>query len=277
MLHRKLKRLDGAATRLGAGDFGARVSELGKHRIGQLNHSFNLMAERLERLILGHKSLTNAVAHELRTPVSRIRFQLDMLYEESDDDQRNEYMYGMSDNINEMTDLVDELLTYARFDREAPAIDLQLHSLHQSLVNVVAAAEIDSNVHVHYDAVWMQANPDQQFLPFEPKYLERAIGNLLSNAQKYSRSQVQISIHRTNHDCTIIVDDDGPGIPEEDWIEIFEPFRRLDNSRTRSTGGYGLGLAIVKQIAEWHSGSIRIEHSPPGGARFALIWPTAVS
>ena len=276
MLHRKLKRLDSAATRLGTGDFSARVSELGKHRVGQLNHSFNLMAERLERLISGHKSLTNAVAHELRTPVSRIRFQLDMLYEETDDDQRNEYMYGMSDNINELTDLVDELLTYARFDREAPAIDMQFHSLHQSLINVVAAAEIDSNVRVHYDDLWMQVDPEQQLLPFEPKHLERAIGNLLSNAQKYSRSQVQISVQRTEHDCTIIVDDDGPGIPEEDRIEIFEPFRRLDNSRTRSTGGYGLGLAIVKQIAEWHGGSVRIENSSLGGARFSLVWPISV-
>ncbi len=274
MLHQKLKRLDTAATRLGAGDFGARVSELGKHRVGQLNHSFNMMAERLDRLISGHKSLTNAVAHELRTPVSRIRFQLDMLYEETDEAQRNEYMYGMSDNINELTDLVDELLTYARFDREAPAIEMQQHSLHRSLLNVVEAAHFDGDVQLKYDDSWSQAYSNAEFLPFEPKHLERAVSNLVSNAQKYSDSQVQISVLKTGSDCTILVDDDGPGIPEEDRIHIFEPFRRLDNSRTRTTGGYGLGLAIVKQIADWHGGSIRIETSSLGGARFALNWPT---
>lgn len=277
VLQSKLKRIEFGATKLGEGDFSARVSEKGKHRVGRLNHSFNRMAERLERLILGHKSLTNAVAHELRTPVSRIRFQLDMLYEETDAGQRDEYMYGMSDNINELTDLVDELLTYARFDREAPAIDMHPHSLHQSLINVVAAAEIDSSIHVNYDDRWVQADPEQQFLPFEPKYLERAVGNILSNAQKYSRSKVQISVRRTADECTVVIDDDGPGIPEEDRVEIFEPFRRLDNSRTRSTGGHGLGLAIVKQIAEWHSGSVRIEQSPLGGARFSLVWPISAA
>ena len=232
------------------------------------------MAERLERLVSGHKSLTNAVAHELRTPVSRIRFQLDMLYEEVDDDQRNEYMFGMSDNINELTDLVDELLTYARFDREAPAIEMQPHSLHRSLLNIVEATDLDSDAEVRYDDSWIQENPKVQFLPFEPKHLERAIGNLLNNAQKYCHSKVQMSVHLAGNECSIFVEDDGPGISEEDREQIFEPFRRLDNSRTRATGGYGLGLAIVKQIAEWHGGSIRIQNSSLGGARFVLAWPT---
>ena len=274
MLRRKLKRLEHSATRLGAGDFTARVSEVGIHRVGQLNHSFNLMAEQLERLISGHKSLTNAVAHELRTPVSRIRFQLDMLYEEEDDAQRNEYMFGMSDNINELTDLVDELLTYARFDREAPAIDMQPHSLHRSLLSIVEATELDSKAEVRYDDSWIQGNSQVQFLPFEPKHLERAIGNLLSNAQKYCASKVRISVCLIGNECSIIIDDDGPGIPEDNREGIFEPFKRLDNSRTRATGGYGLGLAIVKQIAEWHGGSIHIQNSPLGGARFVLAWPT---
>ncbi len=273
-LRRKLKRLEYSATRLGAGEFTARVSELGKHRVGQLNNSFNLMAERLERLISGHKSLTNAVAHELRTPISRIRFQLDMLHEEVDNDQRNEYMFGMSDNINELSDLVDELLTYARFDREAPAIEMQSHSLHRSLLNIVGATDLDREAEVRYDDSWIQENSKVQFLPFEPKHLERAIGNLLNNAQKYCQTKVQISVHLADNECSIFIEDDGPGIPEEDREQIFEPFTRLDNSRTRATGGYGLGLAIVKQIAEWHGGSIAIQNSSLGGARFVLTWPT---
>lgn len=272
-LQRKFKRLDQAATQLGEGDFSVRVSEQGKHRIGRMNQSFNLMAERLERLIKGHKNLTNAVAHELRTPVARIRFQLDMMHEEKDEKQRKDYIYGMSDDINELSDLVDELLTYARFDREGPAVTMQPYSLHKSLVNVIGARHFHSDTAMFYDDSWFLADPALENLPFEPKHLERAIGNLVSNAQKYAQAKIQIQVQRSQQSCTIYVDDDGPGIPEKDRDHIFEPFKRLDDSRTRSTGGYGLGLAIVKQIAQWHGGEVRIEQAPIGGARFVFTWP----
>ena len=273
VLQRKLRRLEHAANRLGEGDFTVRVSERGGHRIGGLNHSFNQMAARLERLVQGHKSLTNAVAHELRTPVSRIRFQLDMLYEEKDNKQRIEYMFGISDDITELTDLVDELLTYARFDREVPDMHMRPHSLHESLLSIVNSKGTDSSVTVIYDDSWMQEDPELQFVSFEPRHLERAIANLVKNGQKYASTEVRVSVSRTTHECRIIVDDDGPGIPEASRSEIFEPFKRLDTSRTRATGGYGLGLAIVKQIAEWHGGDVIVESSEKSGARFVFSWP----
>ncbi len=272
-LQYKFKRLEQAATQLGTGDFGVRVSERGKHRIGHLNRTFNLMAERIERLIKGHKNLTNAVAHELRTPVARIQFQLDMMHEEKDDEKRKNFTYGISDDITELSDLVDELLTYARFDREGPAIELQLYSLHDSLLNIIAARHFHSNSAVFYDDSWFLADSELQSMPFEPKHLERAIGNLVTNAQKYGQSKIQIQVRRDQQNCTIYVDDDGPGIPEEDRAQIFDPFKRLDDSRTRSTGGYGLGLAIVKQVAQWHGGNVSIEQAPIGGARFVFTWP----
>lgn len=274
-LQRKFNRLNQAATRLGDGDLSVRVSNKSRHRLGNLNQSFNLMAERIERLMKGHKSLTNAVAHELRTPVARIRFQLDMMYDENDETQRKEYMYGISDDINELSDLVDELLTYARFDREAPALKMQSNSLDDSLQNVIRARHFDSHLTLVYDNNWCQSAKDWQYLPFDPKNLERAIGNLLSNAQKYADSRIEIHVERKTNSCTIYVDDDGPGIPEADRVDIFAPFKRLDDSRTRATGGYGLGLAIVKQIAQLHGGEVKIEQAPIGGARFVVQWPIA--
>ena len=270
----KLKRLDNAASQFGEGDLNVRVSEKGRHKVGRLNHSFNVMADRIEKLIKGHKSLTNAVAHEIRTPVSRIRFQLDMMYEERGESQRKEYMYGMSDDLNELSDLVDELLTYARFDRQALVINMAGHSLHQSILNVINARHFQSDLRLLYDESWCAGEQSEHNLPFEPKYLERAIGNLVSNAKKYACSKIQIHVHNQFGRCAIYVDDDGPGIPENQRQDIFQPFNRLDNSRTRATGGYGLGLAIVKQIALLHGGEVSVETAPLGGARFVFSWPT---
>ncbi|MFT4924809.1 MAG: signal transduction histidine kinase [Phenylobacterium sp.] len=273
LLQLKLSRLDRAAARLGEGDLSVRVSTAGSHKVGNLNQSFNLMAERVETLMKGHKSLTNAVAHELRTPIARIRFQLDMMYDEPDEAQRKEYMYGISDDINELTDLVDELLTYARFDRESPALTMQSNSLDESLQNVIRARHFDSHLTLKYQNDWFASDSKLQNMPFDPKNLERAIGNLLSNAHKYADSKVEIIVEREAKYCQVCIDDDGPGIPEAERADIFIPFKRLDDSRTRATGGYGLGLAIVKQIALWHGGEVRVEQAPIGGARFILQWP----
>lgn len=272
-LQRKLNRLDLAAIRLGEGDFTVRVSEKGSHKVGNLNKSFNLMAQRIQSLIQGHKNLTNAVAHELRTPISRLRFQLDMMYEEIDETKRKEYIYGISDDVDELTDLVDELLSYARFEREVQAQNMQLHSLDESLKNVIRDRHFDSKLMLTYDNSWFEFDKEQQYLCFQPKNLERAIGNLLSNAIKYANNKIQITVERGDKNCIIYVDDDGPGIPEKERTDIFLPFKRLDNSRTRATGGYGLGLAIAKQIIQYHGGEISIVQAPIGGARFVICWP----
>lgn len=273
---RKLNRLEAAATQLGQGDFSVRVSNKGSHRIGRLNHTFNRMAERIEQLIEGHKSLTNAVAHELRTPIARIRFELEMLNAENSTPTVVPYIHGISEDVDELSKLVNELLSYARFDRETSQIRLDIHSLHELLAKLIDSRYLernDKNITIEYDSQWCALNSDLQFLPFHPVYLERALSNIVSNAQKYTTSKILLSVKLTSEDCTIMVDDDGPGIPRSDRDELFEPFKRLDNSRTRSTGGYGLGLAIVKQIAQWHGGESWIEDSPMGGTRVLLRWP----
>jgi len=269
----KLKRLENAATGFGNGDFGVRVSEKKKHSIGNLNRHFNRMAERVEHLIKGHKELSNAVAHELRTPVSRIRFELDMMNEEDDIQVRNEYMYGISDDINELADLVDELLTYARFDREITGLELKKNSLDTSLKNIINARVFDSKREIAYDNSWKEDVGTLDLVGFDPKHLERAVGNLVSNAEKYAKTKVHIHIKQQDNFSYIYIDDDGPGIPIKERIDIFTPFKRLDTSRTRATGGFGLGLSIVKQIAQWHGGDVTVETSPFSGARFVFKWP----
>ncbi|ABC30829.1 Signal transduction histidine kinase [Hahella chejuensis KCTC 2396] len=269
----KLKRLESAAMKLGEGTFAVRVSEKGRHAVGRLNKTFNLMARKIEKLVEGHKSLTNAVAHELRTPIARIRFQLDMLNGEEDAEERKELVYGISDDVNQLGELVEELLSYARFDREPASMEMSRHSLHESLMAAIKNCYFDNKVQLHYDPDWSRLSPDKDLLPFDPRHLERAVGNLITNAQKYATSQIQLHVAVSGDDCSIIVDDDGPGISDADRERVFEPFRRLDDSRTRATGGHGLGLAIVEKIAHWHEGEVRVERAPIGGARLIFSWP----
>ena len=108
---------------------------------------------------------------------------------------------------------------------------------------------------------------------FEARLMARAVGNLLQNAKRYAQTKVCITVAQDSQNYQIMVDDDGTGIPEHEREPIFEAFKRLDASRDRGTGGYGLGLAIVQRICQWHNGTITVENSPLGGARFIICWP----
>ena len=121
----------------------------------------------------------------------------------------------------------------------------------------------------------LQAPPLNLEVDAERRYLHRVVQNLVGNAVRYCDHHVLISGGLNDEGMAYIcVEDDGPGIPEEEHSRIFEAFSRLDNSRTRASGGYGLGLSIVSRIAYWFGGSITIDDSPElGGARFTMVWP----
>ena len=108
----------------------------------------------------------------------------------------------------------------------------------------------------------------------EPRYIHRSIQNLVGNATRYAKSKVRVTCHCDHDTCRVDVEDDGPGIPEDQWESVFTAFARLDDSRTRSSGGYGLGLSIVRRILHWHGGKAFLGKSDDlGGARFSLVWP----
>ena len=108
----------------------------------------------------------------------------------------------------------------------------------------------------------------------QPRMLRRILDNLLTNAGRYANKKVEVDCHEDLDQVCLTVTDDGPGIPEADRERIFEPFVRLDASRSRHSGGFGLGLSIAQKIARWHGGSLRAEASPSGGARLSLELPT---
>ena len=267
----KLKKISIAAQAFGRGEFAARVDLSRRSALSPLATTFNDMAGRIQQLINSHKELTRAVSHELRTPISRIRFSLEMAHAAGGEPDRLHYLAEIGQDVDELDSLVSELLIYARFDRETPDLDQKEQLLSPWLVNTVRAAKTEFS----QTTCTCRIAPDAEAIKAQiaPRFLARAITNLIYNAAKYAKRQVVVSLEKKDQDCLIHVDDDGPGIPEEDRERIFEPFVRVDSSRDRDTGGHGLGLAIVKRIVALHRGRVWVARSPLGGARFTICWP----
>lgn len=266
----KLKEISRAAQAFGQGDFSARANLPHRSTLAPLAETFNNMAGRIQQLIASHKELTRAISHELRTPISRIRFSLEMAQSSMKEAKRQNYLVEISRDVDELEDLVSELLSYARFDRETPVLHKEEQLIAPWLLLVVkeikpVLARATVSCLISEEAEAITAN-------IAPRYLARAVSNLMINAGKYSESRIIVRLEKGKECCLIHIDDDGPGIPMADRERIFEPFVRLDASRTKDTGGHGLGLAIVKQIITLHGGTVSVESSPLGGARFTLNW-----
>jgi len=270
-ISRDLNQLSYAAHSFGKGKFDTRIQVRKNSAILRVTETFNGMADRIKKLIDSHKELTNAVSHELRTPISRLRFGIEMLKQSKDSVTTQKYIDSMNTDIDELDSLVTELLTYAQFDREKP--DLNLESLHfESWINDFTEHHrmgiFEINIHLDKDQDLINKN-----ITIDSKLIHRAISNLINNAIRYATKDIRICA-RYNEDSFIIsVEDDGPGIPVGDREKILEPFKRLDFSRDRRSGGCGLGLSIVKQIAGWHNGKITISDSSLGGAKFNFECP----
>jgi two-component system sensor histidine kinase RstB len=274
-LERRLLGLEAAATRIAKGSLEARVPTSGTDSVGRLASAFNGMAEHLQRSLSMQRELVRAVSHELRTPVARLRFGLEMIGEAATEAARDKYRVGMDHDIQDLDKLVDEMLTYARLEQGSPTLNFQRIDL-DALVNQVIAelAPLRANVTVSRGQCLASADDDGVWVEAEPRYLHRALQNLVSNAMRHAETQVRVSYQVGPLRCRIDIEDDGPGVPESAWERIFKPFMRLDDSRTRASGGHGLGLSIVRRIIYWHGGRALIGKSTSlGGACFSLAWP----
>lgn len=273
-LWKSINELTTASDNFGQGKLDSRVNVKTRAALGTLAGQFNAMAERINRLINGHRNLTNAVSHELRTPIARMRFGLEMLEktdETTDKALRQRYLDGLNIDVNDLEELVNELLHYARFEQSRSLPDVETVELVSWLEGIIEHARgYAGDLKISY----IKKNvPSTLKIQYSPHYLARVIHNLLRNACKYSQHEINVIIELTEKDVLIHIDDDGVGIPEQDRKRIFEPFSRLDKSRNRLSGGHGLGLAISKRIMDTHNGCIFIDDSPRGGARFTISLP----
>ncbi|MDN6180349.1 MAG: ATP-binding protein [Halomonas subglaciescola] len=268
----RMARLELAAARIASGRLETRVKVESGDFLGRLGMAFNGMASQVQTLLRGQQEMIRAVSHELRTPVARIRFAAQMVEDMTDEPAIRRQLQGIDADIGELDQLIDEILTYARLGGET----VGGAEMEASMVDCQALAErvIDTLSPLHEGLSFYLESGPEVALYAEPRYLQRALQNLVSNACRYGHSQVLVRVSDEPNLVRIDVEDDGPGVPEEARDEIFKPFARLDTSRTRSSGGYGLGLSIVQKIMAGHGGSVTVDHSATfGGARFTLLIP----
>ncbi|RVU82529.1 HAMP domain-containing protein [Leucothrix sargassi] len=269
-LERKLQLIQSGITKVREGKLNTKVKVVGEDEIAHLAATFNSMTEHIRRLIESQRELTRAVSHELRTPVARIRFAVDMLADTDDYEDRMSQRDYIDQDIESLNGLIDEILTYAKLEEGSPKMDWEDVDLQELVSQIVRETNaLGKPVTVKVGKVQKGA-----FAQADRRYLHRVLQNLAGNATRYAESTIIISAGLEKNEAFISVEDDGQGIPEKDREKVFIPFARLDDSRTRASGGYGLGLSIVSRIAFWFNGRMSVDESPTlGGARFIMKWP----
>ena len=257
-------RIETAAQRFGEGHLSERIHFDSMSSFERLGVAFNQMADNINALIASKKQLIDGIAHELRTPLVRLRYRLEMSENLTEAESQ-----ALNRDIGQLEALIEELLTYARLDRPQTELSLTTpdfpawisdHVEDIQMVNPQREVALATLTHGNYGALDM-------------RLMERVLDNLVNNALRYSTQRVAVSLTLQGPRASLQVEDDGPGIAPEERERVFEPFVRLDPSRDRATGGCGLGLAIVHSIAQAMGGDVRCEASPLGGARFCFSWP----
>ncbi|HBX37972.1 MAG TPA: hypothetical protein DEG76_12055 [Pseudohongiella sp.] len=266
--YRDLSSLRAAASQFGRDDFQTRVSVPNSSSIWPVANSFNKMAERIQYLVTAHRDLTNAVAHELRTPLARFKFGLEMIPKIGSTERQTEHLSGMKTDVQELETLIDEMLSYARLSEDN--LQLQFYPIN---LNAWLPQQL-SQYRKEQTRVAMKSLPaTDTTVAFNPDLMARAIHKIIRNCIRYADSRVDVSCQVSGSEVSVCICDDGPGIADTDRQRIFEPFARLDTSRDRQSGGYGLGLAIAMRIMQRHGGQIHVESNDPHGACFVLRWP----
>ncbi|HBV65096.1 MAG TPA: two-component sensor histidine kinase [Rhodopirellula sp.] len=263
---KQFRAVEQAATSIAGGDLKARIPTQSRSQDLALVTAFNAMAKRTESLVRSQRELLQAVSHELRTPLAKIRFATDLIETAKDDNERRKRLNSIDAATEKLDLLVGELLTYTRIDSNASEIPLE----RVNVWNLIQEA-IDFHSPLYENINYsLTDEPERLITLAHPESLARAIDNLISNAGQHAKSRVLLSAQLVEQSILIQIEDDGDGIPEEQWESVFEPFTRLNSDDNR---GVGLGLALVQRITKQHKGQVTVSKSPLGGACMTIQFP----
>ncbi len=253
---RPIHQLAEAADRFGKGrELDKDFKPSGALEVRRAAAAFNLMRERIHRQMRQRTDMLSGVSHDLRTPITRMKLQLAMLGESPE-------IAELKADIADVERMIEGYLAFARGEGDEQGSQTDLSQLVEDSVARWRrnGAAIDCHIEGAFSA-WLR-----------PDAIKRSIDNLIANAQRYAE-HIWVRAGRRGEAVEIIVDDDGPGIPEDHREDVFRPFYRLDESRNPETGGTGLGLAIARDLVRGHGGDILLEESPHGGLRARLRLP----
>jgi two-component system OmpR family sensor kinase len=268
-LRRDLRSLEASARRFGDRNWHFDVSVNPRSPVYSLAATFRKMAARIDGLIASHRDMSNAVSHEIRTPLSRMQFEIELGQAADSLPEIRERLAQIKIDIGAINNLVNATMEYAILERADVALNMGCHDF-SVLIPAIA------------DSARREAGNDRQVttdihgktgqVVCDVHLLESAYKNLLYNAMRFAKRAVRVTFEADDSINRLTVEDDGPGIPIEDRGRIFESFVQLKRIGEVKRG-FGLGLAIVKRVMEWHNGSVSVDTSPLGGARFTATWP----
>jgi len=263
-LIKHLRQLGITAKAFGEGHLEQRILIDKTSYIANIEVEFNKMAQRIETLINDNQLLGNAVSHDLRTPLARLRFGIEALEETKNPSLREKYQKHISRDIDEMEKLVAVLLNYARLEQAMVAIDKREVALQDVITDCINA--------ITPKGITIEFIPEDRItIMADINYLSMLINNLLSNATQYANKKICIKVVSIDNSYKLIVADDGQGIDETKRQEILKPFTRGDNIEGKQ--GFGMGLAIVSRIAQWHDATVNIDKCAElGGAEFSITF-----
>jgi len=252
---RPIRRLARAADRFGKGrDVGDFKLE-GALEVRQAATAFLMMRNRIHRQLTQRTEMLAGVSHDLRTPLTRMKLQLEMMGDSPDID-------AMKTDVSDMDQMINGYLAFARGEGSEQTQTTDIRRLIEQVCNRARREGLN---------IQLEPNPARE-MPVKPQAFQRCLANLISNAGRHG-NQVWVTVEDREHTVIIAVDDDGPGIPDERLDDVFKPFYRLDPSRNPMTGGTGLGLTIARDIARNHGGDIILSRSTCGGLRGEIILP----
>lgn len=233
--------------------------------ISLLASSVNGMSLRIHQLLSDQKQMIQAIGHELRTPISRIKFRLEILSSDTLQDSSIKSIQGIHGDINEVSGLLKEAL---EFDRSGRVWHKELISLKAMIASIISDLTVE-----HADVTLQLSAKEDCELVQDATQIRRLLLNIIQNACKYGSGLVEVHLEQRSKQYWINIDDNGSGIEDSQKETVFSPFTRIETSRNKQTGGMGLGLAIAKNICNFAGISMTLTDSPLGGARFSLCFP----
>jgi len=259
-LTRPVRDLAAAAERLGRDVNAPALPETGPREVAQAAAAFNGMASNIRRFVADRTQMLAAIGHDLRTPITRLRLRAEFL--EDEEQQRR-----MLADLAEMEAMIAATLAFARDDAAAePATAVDLAALARTVLDEAADATPELAEQIAY------AGPEHLVVALRPLAMKRALGNLVANALKYGAA-ARLTLDPRGAGAVIAIEDDGPGIPDAALEEVFQPFRRIEGSRNRETGGTGLGLTIARSILRAHGGEVTLHNREGRGLRVVATLP----
>ena len=250
---RPIINLARASEKFGRGEDIEEFRPSGALEIRQAGFEFEKMRKRIIRHLNQRSEMLSGISHDLRTPLTRIKLQLSFIKDKK-------ISKKLSDDVGEMEKMLNEYLQFASSRSAETTETFDLSELLKTTIMKYEKKEITTDI------------SKEVFLDGRKNLMQRCFSNLIDNAIKYS-ANVYISLRKLNNNILIIIDDDGPGIPENERENVFKPFYKIDKSRSDSKSSVGLGLSIASDIVKSHGGNIKLETSPTNGLRIKVILP----